>query len=165
MSDEPVNEEPGAVASESFDTEKASVRSRSAEAIAESREHAIICAKIADEYRGQDIVVLDLTEVTPIVDFFVIGTGSTRRQMHAIAEEVDRVLGERGSSRVGLEGYRESSWILQDYGDVVLHVFTEEMRKLYDLERLWADAPRIEWQPEPAAEEETVEPTEANETS
>jgi ribosome-associated protein len=133
----------------SFDTERAAVRSRSAEAIAESRDNAILCAQIADEYRSRDIVVLDLTDVTPIVDFFVIATGSTRRQMHAVAEEVDRILNERGSSRVGLEGYRESSWILQDYGDVCLHVFTEEMRKLYDLERLWADAPRIQWRAEP----------------
>lgn len=166
MSDEAVNpDEAKAAAGKVFDTESPRVRSRSDKALAESREHAIICAKIADEFRGQDVVVLDLTEVTPIVDFFVIATGSTRRQMHAIAEEVDRILSARGSSRVGLEGYRESSWILQDYGDVVLHVFTEEMRKLYDLERLWADAPRIEWQPEPAADEQPVEPTEANETS
>lgn len=134
------------------------VRSRSDEAIAESRENAILCARIAEEYRGRDTVVLDLTAITPIVDFFVISTGATRRQMHAIAEEVDRVLNERGSERVGLEGYRESSWILQDYGDVVLHVFTDDMRQLYDLERLWADAPRVEWQPTADA---AGEPTEA----
>lgn len=121
-------------------------RSRSEEAIAASRENAILCAKVADEFRGKNTVVLDLTGITPIVDFFVISTGNARRQMHAIAEEVDRILEQRGSDRVGLEGYRESNWILQDYGDVVLHVFTEEMRQLYDLERLWADAPRVEWQ-------------------
>lgn len=132
---------------DSFDTPVATVRSRSPEAIAESRENAITCAQIAEAFRGRDTVILDLTEITPIVDFFVISTGSSRRQMHAVAEEVDRVLNERGSDRVGLEGYRESNWILQDYGDVVLHVFTEEMRRLYDLERLWADAPRVAWQP------------------
>lgn len=149
MSDEPASpeEEPVEDAIDtSFDTERAVVRSRSDEAIAESRANAIICAKIADEYRSKDIVILDLTEITPIVDFFVIATGATRRQMHAVAEEVDRVFEQSGSARVGLEGYRESNWILQDYGDIVLHVFTEEMRKLYDLERLWADAPRVEWQ-------------------
>ena len=148
---------------ESFDTETARVRSRSDEAIAESRENAIICAKIAEQYRGRDTVILDLTDITPIVDFFVISTGNTRRQMHAVAEEVDRVLNERGSKRVGLEGYRESNWILQDYGDVVLHVFTEDMRKLYDLERLWADAPRVEWESgeaDPAAAEEPAESSE-----
>ncbi|MFK7817982.1 MAG: ribosome silencing factor [Planctomycetaceae bacterium] len=152
----PEQDDPNAEPAEidrSFDTERAAVRSRSAEAIAESRDNAILCAQIADEYRSKEIVVLDLTDVTPIVDFFVIATGSTRRQMHAVAEEVDRVLNERGSDRMSLEGYRESSWILQDYGDVCLHVFTEEMRKLYDLERLWADAPRIEWRPEPDSEQ------------
>lgn len=147
---------------ESFDTETARVRSRSDEAIAESRENAIICAKIAEQYRGRDTVILDLTGITPIVDFFVISTGSTRRQMHAVAEEADRILKERGSKRVGLEGYRESNWILQDYGDVVLHVFTEDMRKLYDLERLWADAPRVEWEPDEAASEAAEEPSEAS---
>lgn len=150
------------VVDRTFDTETPVIRSRSDEAIAESRQNAIITAKIAEEYRGKDTVILDLTEITPIVDFFVISTGATRRQMHAVAEEVDRVLNGRGSDRKGLEGYQESSWILQDYGDIVLHVFTEDMRKLYDLERLWADAPRVEWdQAKPAAAEETpAEPTE-----
>lgn len=166
MSDETANpEQPPQSEVESFDTEAPRVRSRSDEAIAESREHAIICAKIAEQYRGRDTVVLDLTEITPIVDFFVISTGNTRRQMHAIAEEVNRVLKERGSQRVGLEGYRESNWILQDYGDVVLHVFTEDMRTLYDLERLWADAPRVEWEPgevNPAPPEESETATEVD---
>ncbi len=150
MSDQPENKE-SRQDDEPQKTPSLPVRSRSDEAIAESRESAILCARIADDYRGLDTVILDLTDITPIVDFFVISTGATRRQMHAIAEEVDRVLNERGSRRVGLEGYRESNWILQDYGDVVLHVFTEEMRKLYDLERLWADAPRVEWQVDTAA--------------
>lgn len=106
------------------------------------------CAEIADEYRGRDIVILDLTGVTPIVDFFVIATGTSRRQMHAIAEEVNRVLKSEGNRPLGREGYDESTWILQDYGDVVLHVFTEEARQTYDLESLWADATNIDWQAE-----------------
>jgi ribosome-associated protein len=91
-------------------------------------------------------VVLDLTEVTPIVDFFVITTGTSARQMHAIAEEVHRVLKAEGSQRLGLEGFDSSTWILQDYGDVVLHVFTDEARRTYDLEHLWADARQVDWQ-------------------
>ncbi len=160
MSDEPVTpeEQPQSLV-DSFDTETPKVRSRSNEAIAVSRQNAITCAKISEEFRGRDTVILDLTEITPIVDFFVISTGATRRQMHAIAEEVDRVLSESGSKRVGLEGYRESSWILQDYGDVVLHVFTEDMRTLYDLERLWADAPRVEWREQEQASEPDPDPT------
>jgi ribosome-associated protein len=104
-----------------------------------------LCARIADDYRGKDTVVLDLTEITPIVDYFVISTAANRRQMRAIAEEVDRVLSERGSQRLGIEGYESDSWILQDYGDIVLHIFTAEARAVYDLERLWADARRVEW--------------------
>jgi len=90
--------------------------------------------------------VLDLTGVTPIVDYFVIATGTSRRQMHAVAEEADRVLSDKGSARIGIEGYKGSTWILQDYGDVVLHVFTEETRAAYDLEHLWADSKQVDWQ-------------------
>ena len=113
-----------------------------------SLRHACLCAKIADDYKGKDTLVLDLTAITPIVDYFVITTGSSRRQMHAVVEEVDRVLEAEGSSRIGLEGYSGNTWILQDYGDVVLHVFSSEARKIYDLEHLWADAPHIEWRTE-----------------
>ncbi len=107
--------------------------------------HACLCARIADEYRGRDTVVIDLTDITPIVDFFVITTGTSRRQMRALAEEVDRALKSEGSRRLGVEGFEGESWILQDYGDIVLHVFSSEARPLYDLERLWADAPRVDW--------------------
>lgn len=103
-------------------------------------------AQVCDDYRGRDTIVLDLTGITPICDYFVITTGTNRRQIHAIADEVNRVLKESGSARMGREGYDESSWVVQDYGDVVLHVFTPETRELYDLENLWADAPRVEWE-------------------
>lgn len=112
----------------------------------QSRQTACRIARIADEYRGRDTLVLDLTKLTPIVDFFVITTGSSRRQMHAVAEEVDRVLKAEGHRRLGVEGYESNSWILQDYGDVVLHIFNEDARRLYDLEHLWADASPVDWQ-------------------
>ena len=108
-------------------------------------EQACVCAKIANDYRGRDTVVLDLKEVTRIFDYFVITTGISRRQMQAIAEEVDRVMSSMGSERLGLEGYREGSWIVQDYGDIVLHVFTEDTRETYHLEDLWGDANRVDW--------------------
>lgn len=103
------------------------------------------CAKICDDYRGLDTAVLDLRHVTPEFDYFVITTGNSRRQMHAIAEEVDRFQEEQGTVRLGIEGYDRSHWIVQDYGDVVLHVFTDETRDLYDLENLWADAITVDW--------------------
>lgn len=111
-----------------------------------SLEDALTAARICDDLRGRDTLVLDLTGITPICDYFVISTGNSRRQMHAIAEEVDRVFEAQGSHRIGLEGYEKSTWIVQDYGDVVLHLFTPEARRLYDLENLWGDAPRIDWQ-------------------
>lgn len=110
--------------------------------------NAIVAAQIADQDRGQNIVVLDMTKVTSIVDFFIIVTATSQRQAHAIADDVNRKLKhEDGNRRISIEGYRtEGNWILTDYGDVVLHVFTPEGRELYNLEQLWADATRIDWQ-------------------
>ncbi len=106
------------------------------------------CARICEEFRGRDTVVLDLTEVTPIVDFFVITTGNNVRQMHAIADEVRVQMRARGNSFNPLEGAVNSPWVLQDYGDIVLHVFTGEARELYDLEKLWSDGKLIDWRAE-----------------
>ena len=89
---------------------------------------------------------MDLTGVTPEFDYFVIATGQSRRQMHAIVEEVDRRLGHSGHKRRSIEGYEESTWIVQDYGNVVLHVFMPETRGLYELETLWGDSPRVAWE-------------------
>lgn len=121
---------------------------RTARLYAASLANACTAARIADDLKGHKIVVLDLTKVTAIVDFFVIVTAGSRRQMHAIADEVNRKLKrEDGNQRISMEGYRtEGNWILTDYGDVVLHVFTAEGRELYQLEQLWADAQRIDWQ-------------------
>lgn len=95
--------------------------------------------------RGKETVVLDLRAVTPLFDFFVISTGSNTRQTRAMAEEVNRVLKGQGSPRQAVEGLEPGSWIVQDYGDIVLHVFTPEDRDRYDLEHLWGDAPKVEW--------------------
>ena len=107
---------------------------------------ACLCARIADEYRGRDTIVLDLTGVTAIFDFFVLTTAGSPRQMRAIADEVQRVLSAEGSKSLGTEGADSATWVLQDYGDIVLHVFTPAARSLYDLEHLWADAVRVDWQ-------------------
>jgi ribosome-associated protein len=103
------------------------------------------CARIAEDFKGQDVLVLDLREVTPIVDYFVLVTGSSPRQMHALAEEVSRIMKHQGSRALSKEGEQGGTWILHDYGDVVLHVFNADSRQLYDLEHLWADAPRVDW--------------------
>ena len=96
--------------------------------------------------RGRDISIIDLRQLTPVFDYFVLATGSSRRQLHAIAEEIDLVLRkEFGDKRLGREGYEESRWILLDFGDVVVHLFDEETREYYDLENLWAGAKRVEY--------------------
>ena len=105
-------------------------------------------AKIADGFKARNTVVLDMRSSTPLFDFFVVCTGGNRRQMHAIAEDVDDMMADQGSKRLSLEGYRESIWILQDYGDIVLHVFEAEARELYDLEGLWAEAKPVDWRAE-----------------
>ena len=105
---------------------------------------ALAAARTADDNRGQDIVVLDMRGMTTEFDYFVLVTGNSRRQLHAISEEIDRVLeGELGDQRVGIEGYNESRWILLDYGSVVIHLFDADTRAYYALEDLWAHAQRV----------------------
>jgi len=101
-------------------------------------------ARVAEANRGQDVVILDMREVTPIFDYFVVATGASRRQLHAMSEEIDHALeDELGDRRLGIEGYTESRWILLDYGDVVVHLFDAETRDYYSIESLWAQATRI----------------------
>jgi ribosome-associated protein len=108
-------------------------------------ELALAAARTAAENRGRDLVVLDLRELTPVFDYFVIATGTSRRQLHAISEEIDRVLQEElGDRRLRIEGYSESRWIVLDYGNVVIHLFDDEARSYYDLENLWAEAKRVD---------------------
>jgi ribosome-associated protein len=105
---------------------------------------ALAAARTADDHRGQDIVLLDMRPVTTEFDYFVLVTGNSRRQLHAISEEIDRVLeGEMSDQRMGIEGYNESRWILLDYGSVVIHLFDAETREYYALEDLWGEAKRV----------------------
>jgi ribosome-associated protein len=102
---------------------------------------ALAAARTADDNLGQDIVVLDMRGMTTEFDYFVLVTGNSRRQLHAISEEIDRVLErELGDQRLGIEGYNESRWILLDYGSVVVHLFDADTRSYYALEDLWAHA-------------------------
>lgn len=112
-----------------------------------SQERAIMAAKVAAENRGQNIVILDLRGLSSLFDFFVIATGSSRRQLHAISEEIDDLFEkELGDHRMGISGYRESRWIVLDYGDILVHLFEAEKREFYALEELWGRAERLEWE-------------------
>ena len=111
-------------------------------------QRACLAAKTAADNKGQDVSVLDLRSLTPVFDFFVIATGASRRQVHTIVEEVDATLRSVGDTRAGVEGYEASKWVVQDYGDVVVHVFDPDTRDYYKLEELWADAPKVDWEGE-----------------
>ena len=80
-----------------------------------------------------------------MVDYFVIASGTSRRQIHSMADEIDRNMNLLGERKMGIEGYAESRWVLLDYGNVVVHLFDDETRRYYDLENLWGDALRVEW--------------------
>jgi ribosome-associated protein len=124
----------------------ATVRSEQASSAEAAEYRAFRCARVAEENKGRDILVLDMRGLTPLYDFFVLASGSSRRQIHTIAEEIDAALRAEGDARIGIEGYESSKWVVQDYGDVVVHVFDPEARTYYALEDLWADAPRLDWQ-------------------
>lgn len=110
-----------------------------------SLELALAAARTAAENNGQNIVVLDLRELTPMFDYFVLATGTSRRQLHAISEDIDHKLeDDLGDKRMGIEGYTESRWIVLDYGSVVIHLFDEATREYYDLENLWGTAKRVD---------------------
>jgi ribosome-associated protein len=101
-------------------------------------------AHTAAENQAKNIVVLDMRKITPVFDYFVIATGSSRRQLHAISEEIDHCLeDEMGDQRLGIEGYNESHWILLDYGNIVVHLFDRETREYYALEDFWSEAVQV----------------------
>lgn len=103
-------------------------------------------AEVAAEKKGEDILVLDLRELTLVTDYFVICTGTTTIQIKAIAEAVEEAMSQEGCHPLGREGLEDGRWVLLDYGDVVVHLFAPEERKYYKLERLWGDAERVEWE-------------------
>jgi ribosome-associated protein len=111
-------------------------------------QRACLAAKTAADNKGQDVVVLDLRPLTPLFDFFVLSTGPSRRVVHTIVEETDATMRSVGDTRAGVEGYDASKWVVQDYGDVVVHVFDPDTREYYKLEELWADAKKLDWEQE-----------------
>jgi ribosome-associated protein len=106
-----------------------------------------VAARAAADKKGRDPVVLDVSRILGIVDAFVIASGANDRQVRTIADEVEAKVKEAGGpAPTAVEGRADASWVLLDYGDVVVHVFLEETRAFYDLERLFRDAPRWAWE-------------------
>ena len=110
------------------------------------REWVTAAARAASAKRGEDTIVLEVGDILAITDAFVITNGTNRRQVLTIADEVEaQVKAAGGPGPLRVEGRSEAQWVLLDYGDFVVHVFLDEVRRYYDLERLWADAPRVDW--------------------
>ena len=119
-------------------------------ATAAAHELARVAAQAADGKKALDTIVLDVGDVLAITEAFVVTSASNRRQVRTIAEAVEeevKVLLDR--SPVRTEGLHEMQWVLLDYGDVVVHVFADETRRFYEIERLYRDVPRLEWEPAP----------------
>jgi len=102
-------------------------------------------ALAADAKQAKDIRVLDLREVTTFTDVLVVASGANSKQIQTIADEVETRLREDGERPLSVEGYDNAEWILLDYGDLVVNIFSEKSRSYYDLERLWRDGKALEW--------------------
>ncbi|MFZ5800429.1 MAG: ribosome silencing factor [Candidatus Omnitrophota bacterium] len=113
--------------------------------ITTSKNKAIFLARSAYAKKAEGIVVLNMRKIVNFCDFFVILSGTSDRQVRAIADGVAEALGRKGLKPLHIEGKKEATWVLLDFGDVVAHIFQEETRKFYNLEHLWQDAPKISW--------------------
>ncbi|MEW6002322.1 MAG: ribosome silencing factor [Nitrospirota bacterium] len=109
----------------------------------ESKEKAFRAARATIDKKAKDVLILDLKNLTPIADYFIICSGESTTHVKAIAERVEEIFTKAGINPLGIEGLDYSHWVLMDYGDVIVHIFEEETRKFYELEKLWIDAKRI----------------------
>jgi ribosome-associated protein len=106
-----------------------------------------VAAAAASAKKGEDIVALDVGDVLSITDAFVITSATNTRHVRTLVDEIENAMKEHtGSSPTSVEGLDDATWVLLDYGDVVVHVFLDETRAYYELERLWSDAPRVDWE-------------------
>jgi ribosome-associated protein len=108
----------------------------------------LVVVRAAESKKATDLRVLDLTGISSFTDYFIICTGSNPKQIQAIADEIGLKLKESGELPHCLEGYNQAEWILADYGDFLVHVFSEKARAYYDLERLWRNAKDVPIPPE-----------------
>jgi ribosome-associated protein len=121
-------------------------------------------AEAAADKKAIDVVALKVADLLIVTDYFVIATGANDRQVKVIADTIEERLREAGVKPVGREGERENTWVLLDFGDLVVHVFQPEEREFYRLEKLWSDAPRLDLPPEVVNASRPVEAEEAGES-
>ena len=108
-----------------------------------SKEIARLACEAMEDKKAQDIKIINIEQVSTLADYFIIASGANRNQVQAMADNVDEVLGRAGVEPKQMEGYQSANWILMDYRDVVIHIFDEENRLFYDLERIWRDGVQI----------------------
>jgi ribosome-associated protein len=122
---------------------------RSAASLDDVRELARVAARAAADKKAEDTIILEVGSVLAITDAFVITSAPNERLVRTIADEIEaRIKEVGGPGPLRIEGLSEAQWVLLDYGDFVVHIFLNEVRRYYDLERLWADAPVIDWDDE-----------------
>ncbi|MCI8429316.1 MAG: ribosome silencing factor [Lachnospiraceae bacterium] len=109
-----------------------------------SKEMAKIVVNALEEKKAKDLKLLDISDVSVLADYFVIASGSNHNQVQAMADEVEEKLGKAGYTPKQVEGYQTANWILMDYQDIIIHIFDEENRLFYDLERIWRDGSLVE---------------------
>lgn len=110
------------------------------------KELAVVAARAADDKQATDTLVIEVGPILAITEYFVITSASNRRLVRAVADEIEAKVREAsGRSPLRVEGAREQQWVLIDYGDIVVHVFSDETRSFYEIERLYRDAPIVEW--------------------
>jgi len=103
-----------------------------------------VAVRAAESKKATDIRILDLTGITSFTDYFVICTGANARQIQAISDEIGLQMKKHGELPISVEGYQQAEWVLADYGDLLVHIFSPKSREYYDLERLWRNAKAVE---------------------
>ena len=109
----------------------------------ESKKMARIAVQALEDKKAEDLTILDISGVSVIADYFIIASGNNRNQVQAMADNAEEALGRAGYEPKQIEGYQSANWILMDYKDIILHIFSEEDRSFYDLERIWRDGKQI----------------------
>ena len=109
----------------------------------ESKKMALLAVEALEDKKAEDITIIDISEVPVLADYFIIADGSNRNQVQAMADSAEEALGRAGYDAKQIEGYQSANWILMDYKDIIVHVFSKEDRAFYDLERIWRDGKQI----------------------
>lgn len=109
-----------------------------------SKEMAVMAVDALEDRKGENISIIDISEISTLADYFIIAAGTNRNQVQAMADNVQEKLGRAGHLTKNVEGYESANWVLLDFGDIIVHVFDTENRLFYDLERIWRDGKLID---------------------